>query len=307
MDIQQLFQERLPHRPYCTDDFDYGLRIRKKDVALRHRHIQPNRPQAATWLMFDLDYPGAALAWEKANLPVPTIIVKNPANAHANLFYGLETPVCSSVSGRIGPQRYFKAVRDTMRIKLDADPGYANLIAKNPFHPHWHTQWMPKLYDLGELCEYVTLPKKAPRLAPDLSHLKRNSKLFELLRLWAYKQVLVFEREGGGFDQWDAYVLDQAEAINASAFPHNPLPFPKVKSTAKSAAKWVWANFSNQAFSAIQSARGRKGGRPRTTTSSGKPWQALGISRSSWYEKRKAGLLPSSQDTDPGLDKNHIR
>jgi len=165
MDIQHLFLERLPNRPYCTNEFGYKLRIRSKAIALRHRHIQPNPPQFSAWLIFDLDYPGAALAWEKANLPVPTIIVKNPANAHAHLFYGLEAPVCSSINARRKPLWYAKAVQFAMRTKLNADPGYAGLMTKNPFHPDWHTQWVPKLYDLGELSEYVTLPGRLPASA----------------------------------------------------------------------------------------------------------------------------------------------
>jgi len=296
MDIQHLFQERLPYRPWCTNDFGCGLRVLPKATALQHRHIQPNPPQATAWLIFDLDYQGAALAWEKANLPVPTIIVKNPVNAHAHLFYGLESPVCTSVNARRKPPRYAKAVQFAMRTKLNADPGYAGLIAKNPFHPDWHTQWIPKLYDLGELSEYVTLPNRLPAPDPEPGGIGRNCDLFGLLRRWAYRQVRDFERKNRDFDRWDNIVLNQAEAINASTFRHDPLPFSEVKSTAKSVAKWVWVNFSdkasNEAFSQVQSERGQLGGRPRTTTECGDPWQELGISRATWYRRRKTGMLP---------------
>jgi len=44
MDIQHLFQERLPHRPYCTNDCGCDPLIRPKTIALRYRHIQPPPP-----------------------------------------------------------------------------------------------------------------------------------------------------------------------------------------------------------------------------------------------------------------------
>jgi len=291
MDIQQLFQDRLPRRPRCTDDFKCGTYFGSKTEALRCRHIQPNPPFEIAWLIFDLDYPAASIGWETANLPEPTIIAVNPANAHAHLFYGLQTPVSTSPNAREKPRRYAEAIARAMRAKLKADPGYAGYLAKNPFHPVWRTLWRSNLYDLNYLAEWVALDDKAIRPDPDLSHLKRNSTLFELLRRWAHRQVLAFKRAGRSFEQWQTYVLDQAEAINISAFPHDPLPYSEVKSTAKSVAKWAWAHFTEAAFSAIQAARGRKGGRPRTTARGGEPWQTLGISRPTWYRRRKAGLL----------------
>jgi len=222
---------------------------------------------------------------------VPTIIVKNPANAHAHLFYGLETPVCTGPNSRGKPFWYAKSVQLAMRTKLHADPGYARLMAKNPFHPSWHTQWIPKLYDLGELSEYVTLPKGLPARDSEPGGTGRNCNLFDLLRHWAYQQMRDFEQQGRNFDRWDDYVLAQAEAINTSTFCHDPLPFSEVKSIAKSVAKWAWKTITPESFSAIQSARGRKGGRP-TTTKDGEPWLELGISRATWHRWRKDGRLP---------------
>ncbi|WP_234888679.1 hypothetical protein [Aeromonas caviae] len=41
---QASFLERLPHRPYCTDDPAQGLLIRSQATALAYRHIQHNPP-----------------------------------------------------------------------------------------------------------------------------------------------------------------------------------------------------------------------------------------------------------------------
>jgi len=295
MDIQQLFQDRLPRRPRCTDELKYGNYFQSKTEALRCRYIQPNPPLAVAWLIFDVDYPAASIGWETANLPEPTIIVVNPANAHAHLFYGLQTPVSTSPNAREKPKRYVEAIQRAMRAKLKADPGYARHLAKNPFHPAWRTLWSNNLYELNDLAEWVALPDRSmpPELRAVPPGQKRNCTLFERLRDWSYRQVLAFKRAGRSFDQWQTCVLDQAEEINQAMIIRQEftfaLPFNEVKSTAKSVAKWAWAHFTEAAFSAIQAARGHKGGRPKSTVQ--EPWIALGIGRSTYYRRKNKGLL----------------
>ncbi|MDL6580060.1 plasmid replication protein, partial [Escherichia coli] len=48
--VLQLFREKLPHKPYCTNDFTYGVRILPKDIAILARFIQQNQPHAQHWL-----------------------------------------------------------------------------------------------------------------------------------------------------------------------------------------------------------------------------------------------------------------
>jgi len=281
-----IFLNRLPRRPYCADDLTHGLHIRPAETALKHRHIQPNAPLEVAWLVFDLDFVGAAFAWEKANLPPPTITVSNPENGHAHLFYGLRTPVGMSDAAREAPIRFAAAIQAAFLARLCADPGYAGLIAKNPLHDAWRTLWVQHLYDLGELAEYVVLPKQLPRR--ESNGLGRNCTLFEELRIWSYQWVREFKRNGASSDLWRDAVLGQATRINQFA---TPLASSEVMAIAKSVAKWTWHHFSDATFSAIQSARGKRGGRPKTTTKDGEPWVALGISRSNYYSKLQNGLL----------------
>lgn len=286
MTPQETFQNRLPKRPYCSNDLNQGLIIRPASTALSLRHIQPNAPLEVAWLIFDLDYVGAAFAWERANLPPPTLTVSNPANGHAHLFYGLTTPVGVSDAARMAPIRYAAALQAAFIAKLRADPGYAGLIAKNPFHDSWRSVWVPHLYDLSELAEYVDLPKSLSRNVE--TGLGRNCTLFDRVRSWAYSWALIYKNGGATLEQWNRAVLEQAVTINSFDIP---LSFSEVKGTAKSVAKWTWKRFSEEAFSAIQSARGRRGGRPRSRTAEGAPWDALGISRATFYRKLKSGLL----------------
>jgi hypothetical protein len=290
-DVASIFKSRLPRRPYCTDTFMYGLKIRPVDDALLCRHIQPNAPHAVGWLVFDLDYRGAAFAWDKANLPPPTLTISNPENAHAHLFYGLVTPVCTSAAGRSAPIRYAAAIQAAYTARLCADPGYAHLVAKNPFHDDWRPLWVQHLYEFDELAEYVELPRRMPT-SRERSGLGRNCALFDDLRAWAYAWVREYQRNGALLEQWLGAVLGQAERLNAF---ERPLSFNEVKGIAKSVARWTWREFSEAEFSAIQSARGKLGGRPRTTTREGAPWCDLGISRATYYRRVNSGLIVSSR------------
>jgi hypothetical protein len=286
MQISTIFKDRLPHRPYCADDLSAGVRIRPAAKALEFRHVQPNPPSCIAWMVFDVDSEGAAFAWERANLPPPTLTVINPENAHAHLFYGLSTPIVTSELGRGAPMRYGAALQAAYLARLCADTGYAGLIAKNPFHDHWRTIWTPHLYDLGELAEYVDLSKK--QLPKECFGMGRNCRLFDELRAWGYQWIREYKRNHATSSQWQNAVLGQASRMNEFDVP---LPLSEVKATAKSIAKWTWRNFSDAHFSAIQSARGRLGGRPKTTSANGAPWEALGMGRATYYRRAKSGLL----------------
>jgi hypothetical protein len=103
--------------------------------------------------------------------------------------------------------------------------------------------------------------------------------------------VRTYKRNGASFQAWHGAVMSQAEGLNRFEVP---LTYPEVLATAKSVAKWTWRHFNEPRFVAIQSARGKLGGRPRTTTQAGEPWHAMGISRATYYRRRKSGLLVPS-------------
>lgn len=286
MHPSDVFTNRIPYRPYCSNDLSTGLKVRSAKQALDCLHIQPNPPLQITWLVFDLDFEGAALAWEKRNVAPPSIIAINPENAHAHLFYGLITPVTVSDAGRHAPIRYAAALQAAYAAALQADLGYAGLIAKNPFHPGWRVIWVNHLYDLNELAEWLTIPKRLP--ARDPIGLGRNCLLFDEIRAWAYRWVREYKHNDATPGTWQSAVIGQAEQMNKFK---TPLAYTEVKAIGRSVARWTWREFSDAAFSAIQSARGKLGGRPRTTTEHGQPWDALNISRATYYRRSQSGLL----------------
>ena len=94
----ELFNDRLPLKPYFTDELQYGLRIAGKERALLARYIQFNQPHAQYWLCFDVDRPGAAIDWSDRNAPAPTLTIMNKANGHAHLLYALKTAVRTALN-----------------------------------------------------------------------------------------------------------------------------------------------------------------------------------------------------------------
>jgi len=284
MNIFNNFKERLPHRPYCTDDLDYGLCVRGVETALNKKYIQLNSPKEISWLIFDIDRPGAAWAWEWSVLPPPTFSVINPRNGHAHLLYGLNTPVALSDLARNAPIRYAAAIEAAFGLALDSDPRYGGLMVKNPLHPHWKLISRDVSYDLGELAEYVDLNRTVR--PPHTTGIGRNCTLFDNVRDWAYRNVLAYKRNGARMSDWFEMVLAISEKLNVFLMPLN---FSEVRSIAKSIAKWTWRQFTDATFSEIQSQRGKRGGRPATTTKNGKPWEAAGISKATYYRRRLEG------------------
>lgn len=90
------FYEKLPYKPYCTDDLSTGLKIRPKKTAIQMPYLQHNPPCLISSLVFDVDASDAYFSWFDANLPTPHWIVKNRANGHAHIGYMLAAPVCTT-------------------------------------------------------------------------------------------------------------------------------------------------------------------------------------------------------------------
>lgn len=53
-----LDRERLPRKPFCSDDpKKYGIRIRAFNIAKRYPFMQPNAPGISFRMVFDVDKP----------------------------------------------------------------------------------------------------------------------------------------------------------------------------------------------------------------------------------------------------------
>ena len=297
----QYFEENLPHRPYHTDDLAFGLRISGKGRALLARYIQQNQPHAQFWLVFDVDREGAAIDWSDRNAPAPNITVKNPVNGHAHLLYALNIAVRTAPDASVKALKYAAAVERSLCEKLCADVNYSGLICKNPFHLEWLVmEWREEAYTLDELADYLDLSASARRSIDKHYGMGRNCHLFEMTRKWAYRAI----RQGWpAFSQWLDAVIQRVEMYNASL--PVPLSPPECRAIGRSIAKYTYRKFSPEGFSAVQAARGRKGGNANSSENQAikgqkskrvavatsartlKPWVTLGISRATYYRKLK--------------------
>lgn len=294
--LSELVLPRLPRRPYCTNNLRHGLIVRPASLARNMTHIQLNPPALRHWLLFDIDTPKAALAWERADLPPPNWIATNPENTHSHYGYLLETPLVTSVSGRDKPLRYAAAIEHAYRLRLLGDPGYCGLICKNPLHPHWRTWHLhDHTHSLDELAEWVTLQKRLCA-ADKGAGLGRNVLLFDRLRAWSYRTVLSYQSAGAHSDLWLRAVLHEAETLNGEFTP--PLSYSEIGVVAKSVARWTWREFSAHDFSEIQRKRARLRWQADNTpyAERTKPWERMGISRRTYFNRKKAGNLPTPTD-----------
>ena len=260
-----LFTGNLPSRPYAVDRLGDRLLITSARRALRRRYIQANPPWMRVFPLFDIDRPGAALAWEDAALPPPLWTATNRENGHAHSGWCLAAPVLLGQHDRQAPMRYLCAVESCMRERLQADPAYGGLITKNPTNGHWLTLWGPEhSYTLDELAEYLPgLEKHIPKQRPELVGLGRNIDTFDWLRHYAYREIRLWweqtERRGI-YVYWLTHLYQRALEFTHNEHPE-PLIHRETHHVAKSVAWWVWTHFSPEQFSEIQAKRGHRGGK----------------------------------------------
>ncbi|HIF9266835.1 TPA: primase C-terminal domain-containing protein [Photobacterium damselae] len=127
--------------------------------------------------------------------------------------------------------------------------------------------------------------------------LGRNCDTFDEVRKWAYKAIREYWKPNYQ-EAWFTAVLARCEAVNLNYV--QPMQPNEVRSIAKSIAKWTMAHFTPQQFSESQARKGRKGGQKSTgggrpidenSLEQLRPWETLGISRRTYYNRKKLGLL----------------
>lgn len=305
----ELFEARLPTRPYCSDSLQreglYRLPIAE---AMSRLLIQPNTAKLHVALCFDVDRPTAAIDWQDRGLPEPNLSVKNPVNGHAHLIYLLEVPVPVSELSRIKPIQFMAAIQEGMRRQLEADRGYAGLVVKNPRHAKWITvEWTDQPYELSYLAEFVDLPSPAEMRrrsqCKNYAGLGRNCTIFETVRRQAYSLVRDYWRPGGE-SLFRSAVLEAVLTSN-SRDVGNPLDSKECRTIAKSISRWVWRQFTPAQFREVQSARGKAKGAGKR--SEALP-EALRMSAEGYSQQKIAESLGVTQQTVSNwLTKSHIR
>lgn len=263
----QFFAQNLPHKPWCSDDLQQGLMVRPKQQALAKKYLQYNPPAQVKIMVFDIDRQVNGVEYfEQHNAPKPNRIVGNPENRHAHALYFLEAGVCRSDAARLKPLKFLTAVEGALCRLLEADPGFAGLVTKNPLHPSWETLVVhDHLYSLAEMADRLDLSAASAneKVYRDAG-VGRNVLTFDEVRVWAYSSIRGYWGPGG-FQGWLQAVTERVAGVNCQ-FPQ-PLPFAETQAIAKSIAKWTWARITPAGFHEAQAARGRRSGAVRREAS----------------------------------------
>lgn len=266
------FTEKLPNKPYCSDDLLTGLQIRPKRLAILKRYIQPNHPYYTNFFVFDLDYSTAYVDYfySMFGIPTPNLIVENTENGHAHYIYQLDTPIYNTDASKPKPIKYGNAVYTALRTALNADINYSGLITKNAVHNHWRTHVLREQpYTLDQLSERLDLTSyqvNKPIKIDEAIGLGRNCCVFHTVRQWAYVEVRQYRAKT--FNQWLESVIAQCCSVNVQF--RDPMQFNEVKGIAKSIARWVWKRdpYAYQEFIDRQTRKGQlgasKGGKTRS-------------------------------------------
>lgn len=302
--IERFFDD-LAQKPYCADEKNYIV-IRQKSTAITMKYIQPNPVNVMRWLVLDIDNPQALYAHHDNHAPPPQLIVVNPQNGHAHLFYRLRCAVGRRGNSSIKAEMYAVAVYNALAKKLGADMGYSGNICKNPASDAWLTYApndAPHDYDLGELADWLELDswhstaKAIKKESANDSAFGRNVSLFHGIRRDCYALASRYS----GRSLYSA-IIALADEYNTQF--NDPLPSNEVMNTARSiyrycsSARFKAAKTASDArFSALQAQRGSKGGakskrgKSEQSERTQQPWLALGISRKTYYKRKKNNTL----------------
>lgn len=264
------YADTLSRFPMCANEFVHGVRRCVSDQAMKHKHIQINKPWSLDFLAFDIDRWGAAEAHSDAELPAPTFTLVNRENGHAHLLYQLNTPVIVGKNARTKPMNFFKDVDAAMTIQLAADTAYSKVFIKTPGHPAWSTIHTGRKYELAELKEYLTVDTKESRkklrdIRSAIVPTSRALSLFNLLRKWAYKNVN-HHQESGSFDTFQAAARAEAESLCCNTIrlmiPDKRIyPVAEQAKVVASVVTWTWESYTGaktmdeDEFSELQSVR----------------------------------------------------
>ena len=195
---------------------------------------------------------------------------------------------------RARPLRLLARATEYMAQKVEADPGYGQVLSHNPMVPvasqHLQTDWLRKQpYPLQEIAEVVPFGWRRP--AVPSTGIGRNCSLFDAGMKWA-----------GSPANLDVSVLSALMAINAEvARTHDkpPLDAGEVAGIARSVERyrrrWVergqFGKEGDCERSAWGQSRGVRSGQARRKDTpleyDREPWKAEGISRAWWYRKRR--------------------
>ena len=263
IELIDYYKNNLPAKPFYSKDLGTGLRIAKRDIALKFKHIQHNQPKMVHWLVLDIDK--YYFYEDFFNLPMPNVVAYNKYGedhdcAHSHLLFALKHPVCRSDAARTKPLKYLAAIEHGLKTAFESDLNYSGLISKNFLHEDYRVQFLnPDLWELGEFKEWIDIPRKIPSQS-ESSGLGRNCDIFDRTRKIAYSEFHKYQNQSS----FEKAVLGWCEEANSDY--QEPLTINELKCIARSISKFCFRNMSRDHeryikdthTSELQSERGKR-------------------------------------------------
>ena len=243
---------RYPFAGNSKDDTNPETYRRDLRRALECTHIQANHQTEHTLIVIDNDTSDAQWVWEYSDLDLkPTWTPLNPHTGTGHLVYALDESINLFDINQARQRNDLARVEHGLTDVLRGDRAYSGFLTKNPLHQAHTTDWGLTVYSLGDLKRALNrlgkLPKaRQPHKNVPLAPTGRNCSCFDLLRGWAYREIRKY------WDRpqldWRLAVEEQARRLNQtiipSSFQAGALPGSEVACTARSVAKWTWAEFT---------------------------------------------------------------
>lgn len=292
--------ENLPKKPWCTDLKGTGLLVRPKEIAIKYKYIQLNSPYYQKYIILDLDYEHslAEILFNRVGIPLPNFVTANFVGGRSHIVFELEEPIYKTDASRLKVIEFAHAIIQRLQELFDADVAYSGTITKNPASLNWRvTELRKKPYSLRELAEKIDLPpkpkffKKEKISRHEAIGLGRNCYVFHTACPFAYQEIRAYR--GKTYKQWETAMIAHCVSLN-EGLPE-PMTFNEVKGIAKSISRYCWRKdgYYYQEFIDRQSRKGAIGGKKSKrgvkvdSERSTKPWEAMGISRATYYRRQK--------------------
>ena len=285
----------LPNTLRCSPHkHNTDFRRKTPKQATQNAYVGYNTPKVTTFIVIDLDYDGSIFAYHDEGIPRPQFVIKNPSNGHCQYIYRLKDPVSFFKASRSAPIRLLNAVTDALNEALGGDRAFTGYLAKNALnsaHEVYYTGAEP--YTLGDLANYLDLAdlnSSPSRQADNDDCYGRNDAIFNAVRKQAYS--IAFKCN---YTQLYNQCLAWCEEYNTRYSPQ--LPYNELKSISKSISGYCTSERFRREFSELQAVRGAKGGKISkrkpisTSEATTQPWVKMGISRKTYYKRKKNNNL----------------
>jgi len=318
MSIVKIFKDSLPKYLHTMPRKGEALIWLPRDKALGNERFKTYLNDRR-FMMCDYDVSETTPAVDHTHYDIePNFVIYNPVSESHQAYWLLADAVhCQKQSKQNPPFQFLRAIERAYDEKYNCDKHFVRYISRNPLFAAADTDWRhDRAYKLSELAEVVELNKR--RVVAGNKAIKcdgRNCTVFDDLRYWAYTQDTSHQTR----EQWFQRCLTQAIEYNKFKVP---LDIKEVTTIARSVSNYTYSRTFSETFeqyvtrthtSEIQAIRGAIGGKKSKrqpmsdSETTRKPWTAMGISRSTYYRRKKTKIgLDKPISVDPLLGQSNL-